>query len=348
MGFTRSNHYVPRLYLKHFATADGTLQLYRVLVSRAQVPTWKRVHISGVGYQANLYTQLALGVESDEIERWLNRDFETPAEGALNKVTKDARLATSDWEILARFVAAQTVRTPAFLAENLPRWHQTVPGLMDKTLEDLREKLVAAKISGEKLTVTKAPNSEYFPLSVAQEPDPDTGMMNVKATVLVGRSLWFYAMKHLLTSTLNAFQSHRWSIVHPADDLTWFTSDDPVVRLNYHSDVKYDFKGGWGSRETEIFLPLSPRHLLYTQVGHRPPPRGAVFSRPQTLVIRRIIAEHASRQIFASFDDVEIPKLRPRVVDGAIVQAEKKQWLRWHEEQTEAERVLLHDKAETT
>ncbi len=118
MSITHDNHYVPRLYLKHFST-KGIIHMYRILVSRGEVPLWKRVHIGGVGYHINLYTRAVLGRESDEIEKWLNRDFETPAEEAIEKVINDRRLSPADWEILARFVASQIVRTPAFLIENL-------------------------------------------------------------------------------------------------------------------------------------------------------------------------------------------------------------------------------------
>jgi Protein of unknown function (DUF4238) len=340
MPFSRDNHFVPELYLKHFAANDGAIRMYRVLVSRDKVPLWKRVHVGGVGYQVNLYTRLALGVESDEIEQWLNRDFETPAQEAIAKATTGARLVASDWQVLARFVAAQIVRTPAFLNENLPRWNAIAPALMEDALDNLRRKLEVAKSTGTQITVSNTPNSHYFPLGVIEEQDPETKMVKVQAKVVVGRSFWIYVMRHLLTSTLNALQNHRWSIVQPADGLTWFTSDDPVVRLNYHCERKYDFRGGWGSKGTEIFLPLSPRHLLYTHIENRPPSRGWAFSRAQTNIIRRIIAEHAHRQIFASFEDVEIPKLRPRIVNSEVVEAEKEQWRKWHKEQTEAERDL--------
>jgi hypothetical protein len=41
------------------------------------------------------------------------------------------------------------------------------------------------------------------------------------------------------------------------------------IPLNYYARGRYDFKGGWGNKGTEILLPLSPHHLLYTRVGHR-------------------------------------------------------------------------------
>jgi hypothetical protein len=114
-----------------------------------------------------------------------------------------------------------------------------------------------------------------------------------------------------------------------------------VVRLNYYRDGKYDFKGGWGNLGTEIFLPLDPRHLLYTKVGERPPFRGSVMPRATAEMTRRIIAEHAHRFIFAASAEADVPKLHPRTVDADLLRHENEQWHRWHEEQTAAERELM-------
>src|SRR5699024_11588180 len=46
------------------------------------------------------------------------------------------------------------------------------------------------------------------------------------------------------------------------------TSDNPVINLNYYRKDKYDFNGGWGVDNTCIMMPLTPKHLLYTQVGY--------------------------------------------------------------------------------
>jgi hypothetical protein len=123
--------------------------------------------------------------------------------------------------------------------------------------------------------------------------------------------------------------------------MKWFTSDDPVVRLNYYDPKKYDFGGGWGSKGTEIFMPLSPSHLLYTQVGEKPPSRGTQVSLNHAEMICRFIAEHAHRIIFAVEQDTHVPRLKPRIVNADLVKDEKIQWSRWHEEQTAAERSLL-------
>ena len=151
-------------------------------------------------------------------------------------------------------------------------------------------------------------------------------------------AFWYSPITH---PDCKSLARSKWSILSPPEGLEWFTSDDPVVRLNYYGENRYDFKGGWGNPGTEIFLPLSPRHLLYTKVGFPRPTRGTVVKRAEAEMFRHFIAEHAHRYIFSKLADADIPKLRPRTIDAAALRDESEQWSRWHEEQTRAKRELM-------
>jgi len=342
MPFQRNNHYVPCLYLKRFVSPSERVPTYRVLVAHNNVPMWQEKSIKGVAYHAHLYTRIAAGVQTDEIERWLNTEFESPAEEVLLKVTTDARLSPTDWKILVRFLAAQDVRTPARLAENLQFCNTNVQAMLDRTLQETLQQLEAARKSGQPIRPTTTPNAEYIPLRVTREIKPGKEFGTLQVETLVGRRLWFFTMRRALASTINVLHSHRWTILRPPDGTTWFTTDDPVVRLNHHSTGIYDFQGGWGSAGTQIFLPLGPRHLLYARVGERPPQRGSLVPPDTALMLRRCIAEHAHRFIFSATADPEVAQLRPRKVDAAILRNEDEQWRRWHEEQSLAEQELLN------
>jgi len=341
MAFHRDNHYVPCLYLKRFAASPSRVLTYRILVTHPRVPAWKASAIKGVAYHAHLYTRIAAGAQIDEMENWLNDEFEAPAEESLRKATSGLQLTQTDWHNLVRFLAAQDVRTPARLGESLQRWHETVPNILEETLHDSVRKLELAKRSGEVIEAMKAANTEHIPLRVTTAIEPGQAFGKLKGEVILGRGLWLWSIRHLLTETANVLHDQRWSVLRSPEDLSWFTSDDPVVRLNYYGSDKYDLKGGWGNPGTEIFLPLDPRHLLYTKVGHHPPPRGSLVPRTEAEMIRRVIAEHAHRFIFAASADAEVPKLRPRIVNAALVRHENAQWRRWHEDQTAAERDLM-------
>lgn len=337
VALRRDNHFVPQHYLKRWATSDKKLWAYRLLVSHENIPNWKHVSPKGVAYQSHLYTQLVGGQETDEFEQWLGREFEAPAEEALEKATTDARLKPTDWEYLVRFLAAQDVRTPARLQETLKHWQKKAPTFLNETLRNSLQKIEEASAALSNPIKPHSSNKEYVPFRVIKEPDPTSDSVRIRLEMTVGRGLWLFNIKHLLTRTINSLLEYRWTILKPPTELNWLTSDDPVVRLNAYEIGRYDFGGSWGSLGTDIFLPLGPKHLLYTQIGHRPPARGEIVSREQARLIRRLTAEHADRMIFSNAPDDDVPHLHPRVVNRDAVEAEREQWRKWHAEQSEAE-----------
>lgn len=338
--FQRDNHYVPCVYLKGFAGSNRRVHTYRLLVSHPRVPLWKPYSIRSIGYSSYLYTRLTADGLTDEIEKWLAREFETPATETLERVISDDRLTPSHWNNLIRYVAAQDVRTPARLLENLRRWETELPDTLNECLREGVARFQRAKARGVVPVLPPSNGSEYIPFRLTKGIEPGQSFGTLKGEVIAGRGLWLFSIKHTLTRTLMVLNQHRWSILTPPDSLSWFTSDDPVMRLNYYADGRYDFKGGWGSPGTEILLPLSPRHLLYAKVGERPPPRGERISRPHGDMIRRFTAEHAHRMIFAASPDEAVPTLRPRVENQDMFRSEAEQWRKWHDEQTTAERKL--------
>jgi hypothetical protein len=339
-SFQRDNHYVPCVYLKGFAVPGKPIATYRLLVPHHKVPLWKRHSIRGIAYHEYLYTRVTAGGQTDEIEKWLAREFESPAEEALRRALADEQLKPNDWDHLIRFVAAQDVRTPARLLQNLKRWETEMPEWLNDALAKTAQELERAKKTGVPPVQTPADNSEYIPLRVSAIPQPDQTQVALKAETISGRGLWLFSIKHTLTVTIKTLHQNEWTILKPPDGMTWFTSDNPVIRLNYSADGKYDFGGGWGSPKSEILLPLGPRHLLYTMVGEKRPRRGATVPRHQAEMIRRFIAENAYRMIFSMSLDDEVSKLRPRVVDENIVRSEFEQWRKWNDEQSAAERQL--------
>jgi hypothetical protein len=302
---------------------------------------WKGRSPKGIGYHQHLYTRMAAGGESDDIENWFEREFETPAAGAFQRVLADQSLSPADLRALIRFLAAQDVRTPARLAERLQHWHRIMPKLIDDTLKESVRKMEAIVRAGRKLP--KSPpveHGELFPARTFIEtvPGEDHGKLRVEATV--GRGLWLWSLKHALTTTLKSLYKHHWTILRCPNGWNWLTSDDPVVRLHYRDDRRYHFNGGWNSRGTEIFMPLSPTHLMYTQVGAKSA-QHEVAKVELAFQLQRFTIEHAHRYVFGKVEDRQVEIWRPRTVDKAICDAENMQWRLWNAEQSEAEQAFF-------
>ena len=336
-NFHRNNHYVPQNYLKRWSSDGLKIWSYCILVNDQKVPFWKLHSIRGVAFHAHLYTRISAGSETDEFECWFEKEFETPVQEALDKVTSDRHLTPNDWERLIRFAAAQNVRTPSKLSISMERWRTEMPELLNNTLQKAVQDLGEANRTGNLPKNNNIKNTDIFPLRVTREPLPNTDKSLLKVETIIGRSMWLYGIKHILTNTVKVLLQHKWCILHAAPGIEWATSDDPVICLNYYENRSYDFGGGWGNKGSEIIFPLSPHHILYTKIGHRSPYCKEVTYELSTL-FQRMIVEHAHRWIFAKNPSQEIEVLRPRKIDAIACNNEMEAWKNWHDEQSSAEK----------
>lgn len=333
---TRDNHFVPQFSLRRWTDRGPRVMAYRILVSRAEVPEWTTRSIKGVAFHRDLYTVLS-SPELDEFERWINTEFEQPALETIDRVVNGKALTARDQERLGSFFAAQDVRTPASFFESQERWLAQLPETFQQMLNDSVAKLEAAHRAGTPLPApAPGPNPFADALRISITPH-DEGRSAIRVRVSSGRAFWIGQMRSLLTGRAVAtLRAHKWSIVEPHGTSEWFTSDHPTIRLNFYSLDNYGFGGGWGRENCDLFLPLSPRHLLYAQVGTAHPER-FTFGQLHTRFIQRILAERAHRWIFAREPVPTVAQDRPRIVDAERVQAEEQFWADWDDANRKAE-----------
>jgi hypothetical protein len=341
--FRSDDHYVSQGYLKRWESSHKKVYVYRTLVSHQSVKKWKEQSIKGIAYHKHLYTQLLSGIQSDEIERWFNQWYETPAENSILKAISDQRLTNTDWQLLVNFLAAHDVRTPLRLIEHLRRAEKQLPVIMNDILTSLEEKLRRKDNATSENSTSNNKIEGLFPLAVSIDKNKDKDYARIKVETTPGRSTWIFSIKHLLQNTARILHKNKWTIMKPAKGMHWPTSDNPVVKLNYYSPGNYDFRGGWYNPGSELLFPLGPNHIMYAQVGKRPPLRGTRFSESQTELIRRLITENAHRYIFSNYVDQRLEIYRPRIVSRDQYNSEIAQWKKWHEVQSKIESKYFGD-----
>lgn len=329
MEFKKDNHFVPKKYLQQWSGDGKCVHMYRLLVSSDKVPLWKVANIKGIARHEHLYTRIVSGDKSDEFERWIDAEFESPAATAIEAAAAGKKLSKEDWWYLVRFLAAQDVRTPARLLESLKRWHETVPKMVEEVTSSAIQKLEHRKIPHDMRSKSLPKYSDLLPIRVSAQPNADGDSGTLKVETDIGRGYWLFQMKHLLSKTASILHDHKWSLILPPDDVEWITTDDPVMKLNFHSEVQFNFGGGWGSGGSEILMPVGPKRLMYTKIGERRFPREINVDRTAAQLINRMIARHAHRAIFATQPHAETVTFRPRLVDAAKVDHEKRQWNEW-------------------
>lgn len=335
--FHRNNHYVPQLYLKQWSTG-ANVQTYRLLVPHENVPLWKEHSLRGIAFHQHLYTyQIGLS-STDEFERWLAVEFEQPAEDAIRRAVTGQKMSAEHWKALIRFAVAQDVRTPASLSAFLARQTESLGPTMNATLQETVRRLEVAAAKGTRLPQQEAVSPSLFPLDVSIERTPE-GTGAIKATALIGRKLWLWSIRHILTETIERITYEGWTILRAPEGVTWPTSDNPLIKLNFHDFDRYDFGGGWAARKCDILLPLSPKHVLHNSIGAASLPKGSVVDRNLGTFIRKVIVEHAHRYVFDK-NISDVPIIRPRLVSLEMFQGEQEAWKRWHREQSEGESGL--------
>lgn len=332
-GITHRNHYIPQFYLKNWSKDAKTIYTYSLLVSNSKVPYWKRESIKNSAVWNDFYTRIEGQQETDDFEKWFDHNFESPARSVFDKLLEGRSLNHNEMIILSHFVAAQHLRTPARLNEILAWGRKKMPTLFHKTLEKASRELKSQTYIAP---VPVASDANLIPVKISIDKDHNLAQVNS----IVGKGVYLFALKHLLTDTLKILEHHQWTVIQAAEGISFPTSDDPVICLNYRGINDYNFKGGWGQKNGNIIMPISPKKLLFTQIGSRSSCDYLSNSTYWSKVFRKMIIEHAHRYVYAEEPQKGMLAINPRIVNCRLYNEEKESIAGWHEEQMRAENAL--------
>lgn len=329
---TRKNHYVPQFYLDGWAE-EQKIWRYELIVPNQHCPIWQQGYVESTGMQLDMYTRRSQGQDTDDWENWFGT-FETTASEPLRKAREGKHLDADDWYALIDFVAIQYLRTPTAIAR-----------LMRIGRDGLQEGIeqVSKTLSGPN---TKQEVMNRPPLTDMDKMIPMTININretgeLYTSAISGKSTSLMGMKLIMEGNAhNVLHQNHWGIITCDESISWPTSDTPVIMLNYYEDGKYDFNGGWGRKNTEIIMPISPKKAIYTKVKSTQSPRFHCNATLSTF-IQKIIVENAYRFVYSNFEDASIPKLRRRKVDSAEYQEVKLQLDKLHRNYVENEVPMI-------
>lgn len=338
--FKRNNHYVPELYLKNWSRDGNTIYSYRLLVSTNKVKKWNLKSIKETAFFTDLYTRYCTDGETDEIENWLNDEFEMPAKESIVKAISGDPLKPNDWRNLIRFIAAQYVRTPARLQKTFTRWKLNMPATVETALKNATDELENNK-NDNNINPSPALDSTLSILnSKVTINSLGDGTSRILLETGVNRSMWLWSVKHALTEIIDVLHDHKWQIIRSDPNIDWITSDDPVICLNFYDKDNYNFEGGWGQKGTEIICPISPKLMLYTQVGDKKR-KDPILSKELSASFQKLFGEHAFRFIFADHPIESIGSIRKRHISIESFNAEQKEWIEWNDKQKASESSFI-------
>ena len=332
-NITHRNHYVPQFYLKNWSYDGKTIQVYSILVSDPKVPYWTTQSIKNTAVWNDFYTRMEGENEIDDFERWFNCEFETPAEPIFKKLLSDIPLSNDEKIILSHFVFAQYIRTPAHFVEVMKLSKEIFPKSVRETIENLPKAIKSNKTC---ISTTKSEGENLFPLKVSL--DRENRIAKIRA--VIGKGLYLHTLKHQLSETLKVAEYLNWKVIHAGGNVSFPTSDDPVICLNFRNRNDYDFNGGWKRKNCDILMPISPNMILFAEVGKKGDLDFLDYSSEHSLLFREMIIKHAYRYVYAEKRQRGMLALNPRIVRRELFEQEKESMSGWHTEQMQAEKEL--------
>lgn len=305
MEFHKRHHFVPQFYLKNWSKDGKCIWMHRLIVSNNKVPEWEFKSIKNIAYYKDLYTGNIENNISDEIEKWFDKEIENPCKKIFDDIRVGRKIGKEKYLSITKFMIAQHIRTPKFFKKGIPRWEETIMdtikdiNLKDKSLES------TSYIDEEYIRFKK-----YVPIRVKTE-ESDKRKVAYKIETSIGKGNWLYAIDYIYNCIVPKLPQYKWSILQAPSGFQWPTSDNPVILLNYYGNGRYDFKGGWGNKGTEIIMPVTPSHILMTHVGESMPSYQNI-NVYTAKVLRKFIIENADHTIYAKAKIKNIYKLRNR------------------------------------
>lgn len=337
--FTHKNHYVPQFYLKQWSTDNTKIWEYKLLVSNSRVSIWKSASIEdAIGWRRDLYTGYINDSETDEIEKWYEREIENPAQNVIERVNNREDINKNDIKKLVRFMAAQHLRTPAGYLRGKSIFENTVFKDKTKDLSELTKGAVNYLLEASS-TNNYQDFQKWLPLKIVTGDIIESEQKaEVQLTTGFTRNAWIFQNMTLLNFTHNCLYEHDWKILEAAPGVNLYTSDDPAIFMNYNSITNYDFDGGWGKQRGNILFPLSPKFFLFTEIGTDLSNYRLNKNPFLTYMIQRATLENAFLSIYSLNPVGNITCCRKRVVDAEKFKTNEEVWKNWNEMQLRMEK----------
>lgn len=334
---THRNHYIPRFYLKNWSLDGRNIYVYSLLVPNSSIKYWNCRSIKSTAVWNDFYTQMEEKAKTDEFEKWFDKEFESPSKIVFDKLNKGNKLNEDDSRVLSRFIGAQYIRTPAQYNYLMEWCSKNIPQIFEEAMQYANSQINKNLFKDDHKAMTSE-EEQKPPIKVKLENEKK----QVRFDTVLGREMYLYLLEHILTSTVDILKNHKWQVVHAAPGILFPTSDDPVICLNYIDEKKYDFKGGWGMKNGNIIMPISPNLLLITQIGCTMSVEKLDYSEYWSRVFRKMIIEHAHRYVYAIEPQKGMLAINPRRVNEALYNKEKNIMAGWHDEQLRAEASLIN------
>ena len=329
---TRNNHYVPQFYLKQWSNNGNSVLCYDTIVRHEGQKIWRSVAIKSIACWKDFYSQRQDGEIDDSIEQYIEKHYETPAKACLQKLNDGVQLAGADLICLVDFAILQMVRTPAWYNKTNAITAELFADVMEESVRGTLEDFEANRLDKLSFYSRYAEGSRREPFPNAPiETRIDKEKRGIISTISIGRQNYLASMGRALNGEITKkLRSYDWTILKMPEDYDFPTSDNPFTRLEYRGEKGYGLDGGLGVPRVDLFMPLTPKHLLFVEVGsNRKADDYLLWDEATRNMIMRAIIDNAQQYIFSKYKDDAIVAMRPRRIDPNYVDAMYENVMYW-------------------
>ena len=340
MPLSHNNHYVPQMYLSRWKN-NGSIWVYRLIVSNEKVPTWNKQSIERTASLDRLYMNIFNDCESDDLEHFFDTQFEAPAKIPLDKICDDEKMTSAEWGIVGDYVLAQFLRTPYFYLFTKQVAEKIIPDAIDE---------IGKKLNAKKeftYDTTSIRGEPILPMEIKLADEKKDNHSYLEISVVAGKEIWFSQIKHSLEekSTLRKyFGDLKWSVITMLEDESWPTCDAPVVICQVDGDriTRVDAIHGIDGKNKAVLIPLSPKKVI---LGMKTRKLGWHIraDKRQADEIRKAIVDNAFLYVYSCDKDESVPFMRPRLVNENEFKRIKKDFASWYDNYKEIEAPLLRE-----
>lgn len=310
------NHFVSKCYLEMWENSNRNIQVYKKLITDKNEALWREKKSSQIGYLNNFYIVYD-GESKDDNEQYsdkfediFNNTYENRLKKILKKIDDEKELENAEWTTIFKFISVQRFKT----IDGFLRIKEISSKKFEKTIKSAVNKINKEIRAGTSLTHSLENKSDLkLPIFIESRIVRERHL-DLKIVYINGRSVWLNCLDRLINSHYKFLQKHTWSLVKAPLNKEWITSDNPVITLNYYNIDNYDFKGGLNSLNSNIIVPLSPKFLLFTQIGVKMPLVWGASIDFYELIIK-LICENATVSIFCRNKNNLVNKYVDRNVD---------------------------------
>lgn len=336
---TRDNHYVPRFYLRQWSGNGNTIRCYNGIIRNEAMRGWRSTSIKGTAYWKNLYTDIVDGYDDDKFEKMMH-DYEDAAKEALCKLVSDAELSEREKSDLVSFLIVQAARTPSFVEFSQRLLKRVFPSVVESVGERLKQRIADGTIEEEAKRATqslKEASPDLSDMVMNVRLDKEKGAIGVETCT--GRQNFIAeALRFIEGAPGELLRDCNWIILNTEDML--MTSDNPVVFMQYdeRSGWAFGLGGGLISRPTLVFMPLTPHHVLLTQIGLSTQEMERIQMTDElNELIQQGTVFNAKRYIYANNCDDRASAWREQFVNSDVFDEMERERKEWHEENKELE-----------